>query len=153
MIRLFASGGPSIGALASASVFPMNIQGWFPLGLTGLISLQSKGLSRVFYRTQFKSINFLELNLLCGPTLISIHDYWKNHNFDYANLYWQDDVSALAYAIRVGHSFLSKEQVSFNFMTAVSICSDLGAQVNKICHCFLFPLLFAMKWWDCMPQS
>ena len=45
---LFASGGQSIGTSASASVLPMNIQGWYPLGLTGLISLLSKGLSRVF---------------------------------------------------------------------------------------------------------
>ena len=48
MSRLFASGGQSIGVSASASVLPMNIQDWFPLGLTGWISLQSKGLSRVF---------------------------------------------------------------------------------------------------------
>ena len=48
MSRLFASGGQSICTSASASVLPANIQGWFPLGLTGLISLQSKGLSRVF---------------------------------------------------------------------------------------------------------
>ena len=48
MSSLFASGGQNTGASASASVVPMNIQGWFPLGLTGLISLQSKGLSRVF---------------------------------------------------------------------------------------------------------
>ena len=48
---LFVSGGQSIGASASASVLPKNIQGWFPLGLTGLISLQSKGLSRVFSST------------------------------------------------------------------------------------------------------
>ena len=47
----FASGGQSIGASASASVLLMNIQDWFPLGLTGWISLQSKGLSRVFSRT------------------------------------------------------------------------------------------------------
>ena len=46
--QLFASGSQSIGASASASVLTMNIQGWFPLGLTGWISLQSKGLSRVF---------------------------------------------------------------------------------------------------------
>ena len=46
---LFASGGPNIGA--SASVLPVNIQGWFPLGLSGLISLQSRGLSRVFSST------------------------------------------------------------------------------------------------------
>ena len=47
----FASGGQSIVASASASVLPMNIQDWFPFGLTGLISLQSKGLSRVFSST------------------------------------------------------------------------------------------------------
>ena len=46
--QLFASGDQSVGASASASVLSLNIQGWFPLGLTGLISLQSKGLSRVF---------------------------------------------------------------------------------------------------------
>ena len=48
MSWLFTSGGQSIGASASAAVLPMNIQGWSPLGWTGLISLQSKGLSRVF---------------------------------------------------------------------------------------------------------
>ena len=51
MSQFFASGGQSIGASASASVLPMNIQSWFPLGLTGLISLQSKELSRVFSST------------------------------------------------------------------------------------------------------
>ena len=60
-IRVFsnesASAGQSIGASASASVLPMNIQDWFPLWLTGLISLLPKGLSRVFFNTQFKSIN------------------------------------------------------------------------------------------------
>ena len=49
--QFFASGGQSIRAWASASVLPMNVQGWFPLGLAGLISLQSKGLSRVFSST------------------------------------------------------------------------------------------------------
>ena len=52
MSQFFASGGQSIGASPSASVFPMNIQDWFPLGLTGWISLQSKGLSRVFSNTR-----------------------------------------------------------------------------------------------------
>ena len=51
---LFTSGGQSIRASASLSVLPMNTQGWFPLGLTGLISLQSKGLSRVFSSTVIK---------------------------------------------------------------------------------------------------
>ena len=52
MSRFFTSGGQSIGASASASILPMNIQGWFPLGWTGLISLLSKGLSRVFPSTR-----------------------------------------------------------------------------------------------------
>ena len=80
MSQFFPSGSQSIGPLASASVLPMNIQDWFPFRLTGLISLQSKGLSRVFSNPQFKSINSLVLNLLYGPTLTSIRDYWiKNH--------------------------------------------------------------------------
>ena len=61
--------------------FPVNIQGWFPLGLTGLISLQSQGLSKSSPAPQFESINSLALGLLYGPTLTSIHDYWKNHSF------------------------------------------------------------------------
>ena len=80
--QFFASGSPSIGASASASVLPMNIQNWFPLGWTGWISLLSKGLSRVFSNTTVKSINSLALSFLYGPTLTSIHDYWKNHSFD-----------------------------------------------------------------------
>ena len=70
-------------ASASESVLPMNSQDWFPLELTGLISLQSKELSRVFSNTTVqKSINSLALSLLYGPTLTSIHDYWKNYSFD-----------------------------------------------------------------------
>jgi len=78
--QLFASGGQSIGASASASVLPMNIQGQFPLELTGLISLLSKGFSRP--TPQFENINSSVLSLLHGPILISIHNYWKNHSFD-----------------------------------------------------------------------
>ena len=66
MSQLFTSGGQSIGASASASVLPMNIQGWFPLGWTDWISLQSKGLSRVFPTPQFESINLLVISLLYG---------------------------------------------------------------------------------------
>ena len=58
MSQFFPSGGQSIGASASASVLPMNIQHWFSLGLTGLISLQSKGLSRVFSNTTVQKHQF-----------------------------------------------------------------------------------------------
>ena len=59
MSQFFASGGQSIGVSASTSVLPVNTQDWSPLGWTGWISLQSKGLSRAFSTPQFKSINFL----------------------------------------------------------------------------------------------
>ena len=58
MSQLFASGSQRIGASASASVLHMNIQGWFPLGLTGLMSLQSKRLSRVFSSTTIQMNHF-----------------------------------------------------------------------------------------------
>ena len=63
MSRLFPPGGLSIGVLASATVLPMNIQGWFPLGLTGLISLQSKGISRVFFNTTVQKHQFFGAQL------------------------------------------------------------------------------------------
>ena len=75
MSQLFTSGGQSIGASASASVLPVNIQGLFPLGWTGLISLLCQESSPV---PQFESINSLVLNLVYGPTVTSMHDYWKN---------------------------------------------------------------------------
>ena len=82
MSQLFASGGQSIGVSVSALVLPMNTQDWSPLGWTGWISLQSKGLSRVFSTPQFKSINSSVLSFLYSPTFICIHDYWKNHSLD-----------------------------------------------------------------------
>ena len=60
---VFTSGGQSIGVSASASVLPMNIRGWFPLGLTGLISLQAKGLSRVFSNTTVQKHQFFSTQL------------------------------------------------------------------------------------------
>ena len=63
MSQLFTSGGQSIRVSASASVLPMNIQDWFPLGWTGLISLQFKGLSRVFSNTRVQKHQFFGTQL------------------------------------------------------------------------------------------
>ena len=63
MSQLFASGGQSIRVSASTSVLPMNIQDWFPLGYTGWISLQSKGLSRVFSNTTVQKHQFFSPQL------------------------------------------------------------------------------------------
>ena len=78
MSWLFASGGQSIGASASASVLPRNIHGWSTLGLTGLISLQSKGLSRVFSNTTVWKHQFFSSQLSYSPTLTSIRDHCQN---------------------------------------------------------------------------
>ena len=78
MSQLLASGGQSIGA--SAPVLPMNIQDRFPLGLTGLISLLSKGLSRVFSNTTVQKHQFFDTQpSLWSHSQIHIHDYWKTH--------------------------------------------------------------------------
>ena len=68
MSQFFASGGQSIGASASTSVLPMNIQDWFPLGLTGVISLLSKGLSRVCFNTTVQKHQFFDVQ----------HSLWSN---------------------------------------------------------------------------
>ena len=91
MCQHFTSGAQSIGASTSASVLPMNIQGWFLLGLTGLINLLAKIILRAFSSIKFWKhlINSLALSLLYGPTLKSVHDYWKNHSFDYTTVLWR----------------------------------------------------------------
>ena len=90
---LFTSGGQSIGASASASVLPMNIQDWFPLGLTCSSSLQSKGLSSIFSRTRIWKSQIFSAQPY-GPTPIFVYDYWNNYSFDYTDLCQQKDVSA-----------------------------------------------------------
>ena len=91
---LFTSGGQSIGASTPALVFSMNIQGWFPLPLTGVISsLSNKESQESSLAPQFKSIDSLALSVLYGSTLTSVHDYWKNHSFDCMDFCWQSNVS------------------------------------------------------------
>ena len=91
---VLCTGGQSIGVSASTSVLPMNIQDWCPLGWTGWISLQSKGLSRVFSNTTVQKHQFfgVQPSLLSGSHIQTRH--WKNYRFDYMDLCWQSDVSA-----------------------------------------------------------
>ena len=80
--QLFTWGGQSTGVSALASFLPEKSQHWSPSEWTGWISLQSKGLSRVFSNTTVQSINSLALSFLHSPTLTSVHDHWKNHSLD-----------------------------------------------------------------------
>ena len=89
---LFASSGQSVGVSASVSVLPVNFQAWFLLGCINLICLLSRGFSRVFYSTEVWKHLIFSTRLLYGLALISIHDYWKNHSFDYKDVCWQSGV-------------------------------------------------------------
>ena len=77
MSQFFTWGDQSTGVSASTSVLPMNTQDWSPLGWTGWISLQSKGLSRVFSNTTVQKHQFSALRFLYSPTLTSIHTTGK----------------------------------------------------------------------------
>ena len=157
MSRLFTSGGQSIGASASALVLIQdlnnisNIQDWFPLVFTGLISFLSKGLSSVFSNTTvqkyqcsaFFMVQISHIYVTTGKTIALTRQIFVSK------------VMSLLFNIlsKFVIAFLPREQVSSNFMAAVTICSDFGSQENKVCHCFHCPCLFAMKWWDQIPWS
>ena len=92
--QFFTSGGQSIGASCSASILLMNIQDWFPLWLTGLTPCSPRDSQESSPTSQFKNINSSVLSFPYTPTLTSIHDYWKNHSFDYMDLCHQSDIFA-----------------------------------------------------------
>ena len=73
---------PKFGVSASATVLPKDTQDWFPLRWTGWISLQSKGLARVFSNTTVQEHQSSALSFFHSPTVTSMLDYWKNHSFD-----------------------------------------------------------------------
>ena len=124
MSQLFVSGCQNIGASASASVLPMNIQDFFPLGMTGLLSFQSKGCPRVFSNTAAQKNQFFgtqsslwsKSHMTTGKTI--------------ALNRWTFVSKEMSLLFNMLSSFSSKEQASFNFMATVTICSDFGAQEN-----------------------
>ena len=105
--HFFASDGRSIRASASASVLPMNIQDWFPLGLTGLISLQSKGLKSLLQHHSSKA-SILRHSAFFLAQLSSIHDYWKNHSLDSMDLCWQSNVCFLICCLGLQETWVGK---------------------------------------------
>ena len=88
MSQLFTSSGQSIGTPASASVLPINIQGWFPLGLTVLISFLPRGSQQSSLAPQLKNINSSVLNLLFGPLLHLYMTTGKTIIFHYMVYFW-----------------------------------------------------------------
>ena len=116
----------------------MNIQGLFPLGLTTFTSLQSKGLSRVFSSTIIKKHQFFITQPSFGPTLTSIHNYWKNHSLTIQTFISKVMSLLLNILSRVVIAFLPRSKY-LNFVAVVTVRVDFGTQENKVCHCFHFP--------------
>ena len=141
---LFASGGQSIRASASAYVPLMNIQDWSPLGWTGWISLQSKGLSTVFFNTTVQKHQFSGAQ---PPSWSHSHSPYMTTGKTIA-LTRQTFVSRVMSLLfnTVYLSDLFFQGASFSWLQ-VTICSDFGDQENKVCHCF-HCFLICLPWND-----
>ena len=146
-IWLFSSGGQGIGVSTLPSVLPMSIQGWFPLELTCLISLLSKRLSRALSRTTIWKHQFLRPQVSSWSNSPFVHDYCKNHNYDNMYLCWLKwclcFFNTLSKLVMV--SLPRSKRLLISWLQ--SVCSDFGAQENKICHCFHFSP-FYLPWSD-----
>ena len=105
--HLFASGGQSLGASASASVLPMNIQDWFPLGWTDFISCGPRDTQSINSKA---SIVQCSAFLMYGSTLASVRDYRKNQSLDYMDLCLQSEVSAFKQAVSFVIDFLPRSK-------------------------------------------
>ena len=146
---VFTLGGQGIGASASALVLPVNIQDWFLLGLTGLISLQSKGFSRVFSNTTIRKHQFfgsqpsLWFNFHKHTWLLEKSWLWLDGPFSAKScLCFFNTLSRFVMAFLPRSKCLliswlqNNNNNNDNFMAAVTIRRGFVAQENKVCHCF-----------------
>ena len=141
MSQLFTLGGQNTGVSASTSALPMNTQDW-SLGWTGWISLQSKGLSSLLQHPSSKASIFWHSAFF---TVQLSHPYMTTgKNIVLTRWTFVDKVMPPFFKMlsRLVITFLQGE--SFNFMAAITICSDFGAQKNKVSHCFhCLPIYFS----------
>ena len=151
--QLFTSGGQSMGASASATVLPMNMQGWFPLGLTGLISLQ-----RTLCKSLLQHHSSKASILWCSAFfMVQLSHPYMTTGKTIALTIW----TLVSKLISLLFNTLSRFVIAFFQGASVFLISWLqlpsavifGAQENKMSLLLLFPLLFAMKWWDQVPWS
>ena len=137
MRQLFTWGGQSIGVSASASVLPMKTHDWFPLGWTGWISLQSKGLGSLLQHHSSKA-SILHWSSAFFTIQLS-HPYMNiGKAIALTRRAFAGQVMSLLFNMlsRLGITSLPRSKC-LNFTAAITICSDLGAQKkNKVWHCF-----------------
>ena len=145
-MSLFASGGQRIGASASASILAMNIQGWFSkIDWFDLLAVQ-RTLKESSPTPRFKSINSLVLSFLCGPTLTSIHDYWKNHSFDYMDLCRQSDVCVFNTLCRFAIAFLPRSKhLLISWLQSPSAVILEPKKLKSIAR-YLGPIVLSLMW-------
>ena len=130
--QFFASGSLSIGASALTSVFPMNIWDWFPLGLTSFQSMTAvHGLLRVFSNTTVQKHEFFGTQLFF---MVQISHPYITTGKTIALIRQTFFSKVMSVSFNILSRFSPKEQASFNFMVAATICSGFGAQENKVCY-------------------
>ena len=142
MSQLFTSGRQSIGASTSASVLPMNIQDWFPLGLTGLISLQSKGLSRVFSNNTVQKYQIRRRSALFTVQLSHLYMTTRKTTA-LTRRTFVDKVMSLLFNMlsRLVITFLPRSKSLLISWLQSPSALILEPQENKVCHCFpYFPI-------------
>ena len=154
MSQLFSLGGQNNGASASSSVLPINIQDWFPSGLTGLISLQSKGLSRVFFNTTGQKHQFLRAQ----PSLWSnthIHTWLTGKTTALTRQTFDGKVMSLLFNTlsRFVTAFLPRSKcLLISWLQSPSV-GILESKKIKFFTVSIYSPLFATKWWDWIPWS
>ena len=146
MSRLFTSGGQSTGALAS--VLPMNIQGWFPLGLIGLISLLSKGLSRDFSNTTVQKHQFFGAQFFLKVQLSHLYMTTGKTIALTVQTFVSKVMSLLFNKLsRLVITFLPKSKHLLISWLQSPSAVILEPPQNKVCHCFhCFPVY--LPWCD-----
>ena len=152
MSQFFKSGGQSIGVSASTSVLPMNIQDWFPLGLTSLISLQSKGLSRVFSNT------IVQKHQVFGTPFFLVQLSHPYMTAGKATALTRQTLLAKSLLFnmlsRLVIAFLPRSKhLLLSCLQSPSVVILEHKKIKNLSWFPLFPHLFAMKWWDQMPWS
>ena len=151
--QFFTSCGQRFRVSASASVLPKNIQDWFPLGWTVWVSSCSPWTLQSLLQNHSLKVSILWHSAFYGPTLTSIHDYWKNHRLTIQT--FVSKVMSLLFntLYRFVIAFLSRSKHLLISRLQSSSTVILKPENIKSVTVSIFSHLFALKWWDCIPWS
>ena len=153
MNQSFSSGGQSIGASVSASVLPMNIQDWFPLGWTGWISLQSKGLSRVFFQHHSSKASILQNPAFFMVQLSHPYMTWKNIALTRQTFVGKVMSLLCNMLFRLVTAFLPRSKcLLISWLQSPFPVILEPKKIKAVTVSIVYPII-CMKWWDGMSRS